>query len=183
MHNNNNTEHDARLARVRDYAEGVAADWELDGRGTEALVDLVTEAVEGWTVAECDEAGDRAHECADAAAPIWYTEQVALLSDPLSLGMVNRGLDSSGLPAFDTARDDFYQWVAATAVAGWAICLADALAAAVSGLVTVDGFRVLGLDDDAADMAALLVRRGEWDGNLAGLCLAASLLSGEAVTA
>jgi hypothetical protein len=46
----------------------------------------------------------------------------------------------------------------------------------------VDGFRVLGLDDDAADMAALLVRRGEWDGNLAGLCLATSLLSGEAVT-
>jgi hypothetical protein len=179
MHNN--TEHDARLARVRDYAADVAAEWELDGRGTEALVDLVTEAVEGWTVAECDEAGDRASEAADAAAPIWYTDQVALLSDPLSLGMVNRGLDDLGLPSFDTARDDFYQWVAGTAVAGWAYCLSNALASAVCGLVTVDGFRVLGLDDDAADMAALLVRRGEWDGNLAGLCLAAGLLSGEAV--
>jgi len=168
-------------ALATDYADGVSARWRLDARAADAVRDLVLDAVAAWTVEEISDAGDRCAEAADTAAPIYYTEQAALLADELSLSMVRAGVDDIGAPKFDHLEDDFYQWTCATAAAGWYLTLATAMEAAVAGLVEVPGLVALGLSEDAAEVAARLAADG-WTGNLAGLHLAAELLGGPGMT-
>lgn len=119
-----------------------------------------------------DAVRDRAHECADAAVPVYRSELLALLADPSTANAIFWAADElGGLDAAGLAGDTVTQFVSL----GCYGLLSNALGMLLSAVDCGDCWEVFGLDADAAEVAAALW--SEWSGTVAELVAAAPRLA------
>lgn len=126
------------------------------------------------------EAYDVCWQAADTACPIYYHEQLGLLTSEEVWGWV---MDTSE-GNFETPQEgeDLYHYTCRAAAVQYVQALSALFGAMVDGLSRPEGWVGLGLDDyDTADLAATLLP--EWSGTVAELLEAAPRLAAEAVTA
>lgn len=124
-----------------------------------------------------DCAYDRARECADAGVPIYRSDLLALLADADTADRILQAADDLG--GVDNKRGgDYLTALVSLGVYGM---LSEVLNFMVRKLDYAEGWLGLGLDADAADVAATLLP--EWSGTVAELLAAAPRLAVEGVTA
>lgn len=149
-----------------DFAQAAAADF------VDELLELnVSSILNGYAL-------DRASECADAGVPVYRSELLALLADPSTADAILHaaddlgGLDSCGLAGDTVTR------LVSLGVYG---VLSDVFGAMIYAFESDAVWAVLGLDDDAAEVAAGLFP--EWSGTVAELLESAPRLVSEGVSA
>jgi hypothetical protein len=153
---------------------------DLPGFARDAAADFVADLLDLTGVAVHDgETSDRVHECADAAVPIWRSELLALLADVDAADAILRAAEDLGGTTTLGAGADVVTGLVQVGVYG---VLSDVFGLMVWGLERdggVDGFRALGLDRDAAEVAAALLP--EWSGTVRELLAAAPRLAADGV--
>jgi hypothetical protein len=114
-----------------------------------------------------------AFEFADGAAPIYYDEQLALLADTATREWLEQYSDGDREDKLH--GESVYAFACRVAVSAWVCGVAAELALMLDELTTSDGFEALGLDADAAEVAAALLP--EWAGTVGELVEAAPRLA------
>jgi hypothetical protein len=159
----------------------------LYGLGWHQLPEFVKEAAADFVADLLDmdardvvsgDALDRVHECADSAVPVYDYHRYEVLADPRAVRAIEAAVEEFGADAMKDA-DGRVSFAALVGV-GMYGAISGALSHMLYDLNANDGaagFEALGLDADAAEVAAALLP--EWSGTVRELVEAAPRLAAD----